>query len=137
MTNEQILDQQVEALEKLLQLKQAIIDELEKKVSQLEAIQSPWANPGWVGGGPIIGQPAVQSPYIQPFIGGGGTTTIIVSNTCPDGTPHEFPFNLSGTSNCCEKCGHYSGSITNVTLADAKANGATSNVFTLNDAAAG
>jgi hypothetical protein len=36
MTNEEILAQQVEALEKLLQLKQAVIDELESKISKME-----------------------------------------------------------------------------------------------------
>ena len=36
MTNEQILEQQVEALEKLLKLKQAIIEEQELKINKLQ-----------------------------------------------------------------------------------------------------
>ena len=36
MTNEEVLEQQVEALEKLLKLKQAIIEELEEKIRKSE-----------------------------------------------------------------------------------------------------
>jgi hypothetical protein len=97
MTKEEILEQQVEALEKLLQLRKAVIDELEDKVRKLEGAQYP----GWIG-----------APIVQPFIGGGilgglgGGGQITITNTCPDGTPHQYPNVWNGIgSPHCSKCG--------------------------------
>jgi hypothetical protein len=108
MTNEDILEKQVEALEKLLQLRSAIIEELEAKLSKLEndiarANTLPYV-PGvsipWVG-------PPQWMPQ-QPFIGGAGGSSITISSTCPDGSSHQFPqYGLSAGSQCCSKCGQY------------------------------
>ena len=102
MTNEEILEKQVEALEKLLQLRTAIIEELEAKVSKLEmeqitsAPQYPYSNPPWVT------YPQIQPQY-QPGVSGG---VITISNTCPDGTPHIYPQTWGGTNVPCAKCGN-------------------------------
>jgi hypothetical protein len=89
MTKEEILEQQVEALEKLLQLKGAVIQELESKVSRLEAERLVY--PG-----------IVNVPY-QPFIGGG---SLQVQYPCTDGLGHNYPQNWGGTSHpACTKCG--------------------------------
>ncbi len=104
MTNEQILEQQVEALEKLLKLKQAVVDELEAKVNRL---QNPY------GGIPGINTP--YYPYNQPIYGcggggsgqgnaGGGAGITITS------CQHEYPSMWGGTGNPpCIKCGHQFG----------------------------
>lgn len=135
MTNEEILEKQVEALEKLIQLKQAVIEEQEAKINKLEAER--YAYPG--GG---VWQPSVHVPYVQPYqpwIGGGGGaggagipgvqigggfqggaggssgSVIISTNTCPDGTPHQYPSAHTGIPSCA-KCGAYQGSITTATF---------------------
>ena len=117
MTNEQILEQQVEALEKLLQLRSAIIEDLEHKVSNL---QQELANKSltWPN---TINVPSVPwNP--APWIGGGGGT-ITISNTCPDGTPHQYPTMWGGTGPIsCQKCGAMISSnigITSTTLTTA------------------
>jgi hypothetical protein len=92
MTTEEVLEQQVEVLEKLLKLKQALIEELEAKVGRLEMENGlnrlgsvPW------------GQPIhVQSPFISVF------------DPCPIGptTHHEYPLVWHGTiPPPCSKCG--------------------------------
>ena len=86
MTNEEILEKQVQALEKLLQLKQAIVEELEAKVCRLEIerINSPL--------------PQVNIPSCWP------------ADPCPvDGLYHEYPFPWhSITPAPCKKCGKQS-----------------------------
>lgn len=138
MTNEEILEKQVEALEKLLQLRAAIIEELEAKVNKLEAEKFNIPNhfpglqqPGWITT-PWIGQPQ------YPGIGGG---SIIISNTCPDGSLHTW----SGLGTPCTKCGQYGSTLTTVSTTGyvdtnlADQNQATSvapnNVLTLTNAA--
>ena len=78
MTNEEILEKQIEALEKLLQLRTAIIEELESKVARLESEKISLQYPGYGG---------VTVPWTQPFIGGGSLTvpytsggTVTISN---------------------------------------------------------
>ena len=97
MTNEQALEQQVEVLEKLLQLKQALIEELEAKVQRIQVAQIP-SYP--------ITVPYMQ-PYVQPYVGGTGGITIAGTSFCPDGTPHQYPNSWSSNSGqpCCTKCG--------------------------------
>jgi hypothetical protein len=93
MTNEEILDKQVEALEKLIQLKQAVIEELENKISkmELERLTIPYPhqiNIPWIGGG----------------VGGAGGAGY--TNTCPDGLHHQYPSMWGGTTPpSCSRCG--------------------------------
>lgn len=118
MDEKQILEKQVEALEKLLQLRQAVIEELESKVSKLEC-EKINATPSY----PLPGTytPWISTPYVQPYnpgFGGsgfGGSGTITISNTCPDGTPHQYPQTYGGTCVPCVKCGQNIGTITSVT----------------------
>lgn len=99
MTNEEILEKQVEALEKLLQLRTAIIEELESKVRKLETekyINAPHTYPGY-------DYPGIVN---VPYFGGGLSGTITAINTCPDGTPHEYPSMWGGINPPpCNKCG--------------------------------
>lgn len=106
MTNEEILEQQIEALEKLLQLRKAVIDELESKLAKVQAEKNALQYP-WLGGSGGLG--ISSPPYHQPMypgIGGGGTSTIQI-NLCPDGTPHQYPssWGHSTATPCCTKCG--------------------------------
>ena len=112
MTNEEILEKQVEALEKLLQLRSAVIEELEAKVINLQnEIAAKNHSLQWPGqiNAPYIGAPGV--PFMPNHLGGG---SIIISNssTCPDGTPHQYPSMWGGTSMPpCSKCGAYQNGI--------------------------
>jgi len=117
MTNEEILEKQVEALEKLLQLRAAIIEELEAKVNKLEAeklalnpqipgVNVPWITTPWIS-------PPIQQPWNPLLPGQSGT--VIISNTCPDGSPHQYgPWGSGAGNNHCTKCGQHSGTITGV-----------------------
>ena len=81
MTNEEILEKQVDALEKLLQLKQAVINELEKKLetSQHQQLNQPF-------------YPHTFTP--QPYW------------ICSDGSYHSYPQYWTGTiPPSCTKCG--------------------------------
>lgn len=108
MTNEEILEKQVEALEKLLQLRAALIEELEAKVSKLNSdlsnarLQWPGTTTPWIS-------PLTPIAPHNPWIPGptwGGTGTIVISNNCPDGTPHQYPSTWGGTGPIpCTKCG--------------------------------
>src|ERR1017187_565080 len=91
MTKEQILEQQVEALEKLLKLKQALVEELEAKVERM-----PF-------GGVIPGYyPGVGLPSIQPQVGQG---IQVMSQWCV----HEYPSMWGSTTPPpCLKCGQQS-----------------------------
>lgn len=90
MTNEQILEQQVEALEKLLKLKQAVVEELEAKVSRLENSQ---LYPGVINT-PFI--PYVRSPFTQ----------VVDRCTVGPSFAHEYPSSWGGTTPPrCTKCG--------------------------------
>jgi hypothetical protein len=107
MTNEDILEQQVEALEKLLQLKTAVIEELEAKVSRLEADKADKAAHPYPG----VNTPWITQPYIQPYQPNiiytpGQSDTITIFTACPDGTPHQYPSMWGGTNSpSCAKCG--------------------------------
>lgn len=101
MTNEEILEKQVEALEKLLQLRAAIIEELEAKNAKLNSDLSN-ARLQWPG---VVTTPWI-SPAPMPTYPWGGTGTIVISNTCPDGLPHQYPSTWGGTNlPSCTKCG--------------------------------
>ena len=111
MTNEEILGQQVEALEKLLQLKEAVIQELESKVNklELEKVQAPYNQPHYI---PWVGQPHWQG-------GSAGSTITINTHNCPDGTPHQYPSGWGTTHHgtthpACVKCGFMPGNFTTV-----------------------
>src|ERR1035437_2723159 len=114
MTNEEILEKQVEALEKLLQLRSAIIEELESKVSSLRIELARQQNAGWSPG------TGINTPWIaQQYDPGGSGTTITLSNLCPNGSQHQYPTTWGGTNPpSCSKCGAqmpswtYGGSIT-------------------------
>ena len=98
MTNEQILEKQVEALEKLLQLRSAIIEELEIKVASLQnEVARQNLNP--------FPMTITTTPWIgQPYGVGGGVITS--PNTCPDGTPHNYAHpHSNGINTYCIKCG--------------------------------
>ena len=96
MTNEEILEQQVEALEKLLQLKQAIINEQERKIEKLQNGEpntswQPWRSPNQLNPfGPLVNLPSIQT--FPP---------------CSDGTyNHAFPQLWGGIHPpTCYKCG--------------------------------
>src|ERR1035438_1970641 len=101
MTNEEILEKQVEALEKLLQLRSAIIEELEQKVTNLRNELAVAKSIQWPG--------TTQTPWTSPspwYGQGGGSVITINTNTCPDGTPHQYPSMWGGTNPpSCSKCG--------------------------------
>ena len=109
MTNEEILEKQVEALEKLLQLRSAIIEELEARVDKLETEKTTNQPYTWPYSPPVITTPWINpqpwNPNIQ-FPGGSGSITI--TNICSDGSLHTYGPN-SGT---CTKCGQGLGTIT-------------------------
>lgn len=72
MTHEEILEQQIEALEKLLQLKSELLAAQERKIEQLSveiAQERQKTNPlgGW-----FYPQPGVVPAWPSPFIGPGG-----------------------------------------------------------------
>ncbi len=98
MTNEEILEKQVEALEKLLQLKQGIIDELDAKIQRLEA--DKFGNPF---------QP--MSPPFQPFQPYVPPQPVMIPSLwqvdpCTDGAGHDYNFPWhSTTPQPCKKCG--------------------------------
>jgi len=102
MTNEQILEKQVEALEKLLQIKQAIIEEHEAKIGRLEAerYNIPNGFPGIPWTGPGLVQPfmPLQHPINVP--------SVWTVDPCTDGGLHDYPFPWNSTSPpSCKKCG--------------------------------
>jgi len=110
MTNEQILEKQVEALEKLLQLRTAIIEELEQQVSKLQAEKMTYPFQPTVTNTPWFGTPQINP---NPFIGAPSSGTITISNTCPDGSPHEYPNMWSGITGAhCKRCGATQGIVT-------------------------
>lgn len=85
MTNEEILEKQVEALEKLLQIKEAIIKEHESKISQLE--MERLYNP----------QPFIGRPYSAP--------SVFTADPCSDGGHHDYAYPWFSTSpQPCKKC---------------------------------
>jgi hypothetical protein len=87
MTNEQVLEKQVEALERLLRLKEAIIEELDNKVQKLQSQ------------GITTGSGAGYSPYVQQFR---------PSWICSDGNPHQYPQVWQGVvPPPCDKCGQF------------------------------
>jgi hypothetical protein len=123
MTNEEILEQQVEALEKLLQLRTAIVGELEAKVAKLQAEKYNNLGPGYYS--PISGHTSIGSGILgqgtngQVLQGGSGTGitwtnipnntipnsagTITINTQCHNGHPHHYD-NTSYPA-CCSVCG--------------------------------
>lgn len=91
MTNEQILEKQVDALEKLLQIKEAIIQEQEARISKLERDVRPNLN----------------VPYTVPrYFNPNPLFPSAFSNPCPNGQNHEYDFPwLSTSPQPCKKCG--------------------------------
>lgn len=90
MTHEEILDKQIEAYEKLLQLKQAVIDEQERKINKLEAEKIS------IGSGTTFVPSVWQNP---PYV--------TYSWQCNDGQPHawQYPSHSHNTAPYCSKCG--------------------------------
>jgi len=108
MTKEEILDEQIEAMEKLLKLKSAIIEEQDNKIQRLEQELSREKSTHWTP----AWTPAWTPQPIYPghgWTGGGllGGSTIGLSN-CPNGGFHEYPLTWSGTTMpACTKCGYH------------------------------
>jgi hypothetical protein len=108
MTNEQILDQQVEALEKLLELKSEVIQEMRNKIDRLnmelaaEKMKQQYHQPlgGWYPG-PVVGpglydpSPGTTKPFLPQLTPNDllldpNGNLIISTNTTPsvDSVPH-------------------------------------------------
>ena len=105
MTKEEILEQQVEALEKLLQLKQAIVEELEAKISKLSIKDFNYPqNIPWAAPLPIPPSfPSVFTPH----------------DPCNDGGFHDYPAPWFGTvPPGCTKCGKQGSHLWTVTSTD-------------------
>lgn len=84
--SEELLEKQVEMLEKLLQLKGAVIEELEAKVNKLEMEKA-----------------AASYPYSHTHT---YTVPNFISNPCIDGSAHNYPSYWNGTNTPnCTKCG--------------------------------
>jgi hypothetical protein len=84
VTNEEILAQQVEALEKLLQLKEVVIQEQVARIDKLEA-ERQYA-------------PRINVPFIS------------TNGSCPSGGSHDYPFPWHGTTPApCKKCNQAPG----------------------------
>src|ERR1019366_4813517 len=99
----------------LLQLRVAIIEELEAKIDKLEAasrMSAPNWNPGvWT---PQY-QPTITTPWIgnpQPFIPGMQSGSITISNVCPDGQIHQYGTNAGP----CTRCGQSLGTLTGIAI---------------------
>jgi hypothetical protein len=112
MTHEEILEKQVEALEKLLQLKQAIMDEQNNKINNLEMNRLYQ---------PLPFQPFNIPKVNVPYIGGVGTQ---INDFCPIGpsSNHDYPYIWNGTTPpSCSKCGKQAsyGSVATTTLTTA------------------
>lgn len=93
MTNEEILKQQIDALEKLLQLKEAVIEAQEERLQRLSNELE----------GTRIMRNFPQMPNIN-------IPSLWVSPTpdwqCADGQPHDYPNPWGGTTPpSCSKCG--------------------------------
>ena len=106
MTKEEILDEQIEAMEKLLKLKSAVIEEQDNKIQRLEQELSREKSTHWA--------PAWSPQPMYPGAGWTGTgggllggSTIGLSN-CPSGGFHEYPLTWSNPNALppCTKCGY-------------------------------
>jgi len=112
MTNEQILEQQVEALEKLLQLKSELLAEQERKIARIQnelAIEKNKIYPGGLYPGvqpyspwnnPIVGPGIVYDPNTTIYGGGpiiGNGTNGLVLKMNPDGSP-QWTTNITAAS---------------------------------------
>lgn len=109
MTKEEILEQQVEALEKLLDLKSEIVDAQARKIDRIEtelAQEKQKHTP----------YPGVWYPSVQPWVG--GNTITLPTAQCPaTGSYHEYPSLWNGTSPApCSKCGQYPSSSGIITI---------------------
>lgn len=114
MTNEQLLEKQIEMLEKLLQLKEAVIEELENKIARIQSIgNTPY----------ITNIPSVWTTYKVP----------LNQDMCTDGTPHAIPSPwLSVTAPYCTKCGATVSTGSTVTVT-ANNNQPTTNIVPFNN----
>ncbi len=97
MTKEEMLQEQIDMMDKLLKLKQAVIDELEAKIVRLEmapaTIGAPW--PGFPWPNPAPGLVNIPSVF--------GPVDVCPSN--PSGL-HDYPNPWNGTQPpCCKACG--------------------------------
>lgn len=105
MDEKEILQRQVDALEKLLQIKEAIIQEQESKIQKLEneAIVAKFPQyPSFPGVhiGPYIGPP--QPPFNVP----NSVPSVWTNDPCNDGGFHNYPAPWYGTAAPqCTKCG--------------------------------
>lgn len=100
MDEKEILQRQVEALEKLLQIKEAIIVTQEEKISRLEreAVAYPGIN---------FPPPPPHQPVFIPSIWQSPP------DVCPDGSPHDYPNPWFSTQPApCKKCGKLAPSFT-------------------------
>ena len=98
MTEKEILEKQVEALEKLLQIKEAIIQEQDSKIARLEneAIMAPYAKPYF---------PSVQQ-QVYPAPGLSTPSVWTPQDPCVDGAGHNFNYPWFSTNpQPCAKCG--------------------------------
>ena len=100
MTNEQILEQQVEALEKLLQLRSAIIEELEAKVAKLQAqtIYPGMSTPYTVQPYPYYATPYVGSIIPGTVTVGGGSQQVIQTAGLQSTTGYTTPITTTLTA---------------------------------------
>jgi hypothetical protein len=99
MEEKEILQRQVDALEKLLQIKDAIIHEQEAKINKLE-------NEALVNSFPQF--PSVQTPYLPPAGQQINIPSMWPADQCPSSTSgyHDYPHPWGGTvPPSCRKCG--------------------------------
>ena len=98
MTKEEILQEQIDAMEKLLKLKQAVVEELEKRVEKLENdLAMNRMFPG------IFAPPPNQI----------NIPSVFTVDPCPAGGSHDYPTMWGGTTPPpCNKCGKASSTNT-------------------------
>ena len=97
MDEKEILQRQVDALEKLLQIKEAIIQEQEARITKLE-------NAALIEKFPQF--PGVQFPQIPPPPFMPSIPSVWQVDPCSDGQLHEYDFPWHSTSpQPCKKCG--------------------------------
>jgi len=99
MDEKEILQRQVDALEKLLQIKEAIIQEHEAKITRLESEELLRKFPQF----PQMPQAPYISPPIPPQI---NIPSVWQHDPCTDGGLHQYDFPWHSTSpQPCKKCG--------------------------------
>lgn len=115
MDEKEILQRQIDALEKLLNIKESIIQEQEKKISELERRQDfpgIWAPPYQ----PLPTMPPYAPPQPPIFI-----PSVFKHDPCSDGGPHEYDFPWYSTNpQPCKKCGKTTPGLTITSSNDVK-----------------